>query len=121
MIMRASLVVATLAAAALGDDPCTTIGDCLSCVDSPHNCGWCSTKVIYDNGQVGTQCVGPQSGNPFTCLGIYSTEECIAGYVCDEATYKCTMTNPGAGTTLQECLQQCIAPAPQNRSKSSFQ
>ena len=93
-------------------DPCTPIGDCLSCVDSPHDCGWCSTKVIYSGGHIGTQCVGPKSGIPFTCSGIYSTEECIAGYVCDKDTYKCEKTTPGSGATLAECLAQCTAPAP---------
>ena len=110
--MRVLYFLAAGLAVSHASDPCTTISNCLSCVDSTHNCGWCSTNVIYQGGIVGTQCAGPHAGLPFTCAGIYSTEECVAGYFCDKTTWKCEKTKPGAGATLAECMAQCIAPTP---------
>eukprot|EP01065_Artemidia_motanka_P009554 TRINITY_DN148_c0_g2_i1.p1 TRINITY_DN148_c0_g2~~TRINITY_DN148_c0_g2_i1.p1 ORF type:complete len:952 (+),score=407.15 TRINITY_DN148_c0_g2_i1:81-2858(+) len=110
--MRAAAAAVMFAAGALAADPCTSITDCTDCVNSVNDCGWCSTKVIYQDGTVGTQCVSPSAGDPFSCSGIYSTEECQSGYVCNSKTYMCEKAAPGEGTSQQECLVQCVAPPP---------
>eukprot|EP00756_Hemistasia_phaeocysticola_P039992 Hpha_TRINITY_DN16842_c2_g1::TRINITY_DN16842_c2_g1_i1::g.150151::m.150151 len=108
----AAFAVAAFAAAASAADACAGLMDCTSCVNSVNDCGWCSTKVIYEDGTVGAQCVSPKSGDPFTCSGIYSTEECLTGYVCNNATYECELGKAGEGASKAECLAECVAPAP---------
>eukprot|EP00756_Hemistasia_phaeocysticola_P040020 Hpha_TRINITY_DN16842_c2_g4::TRINITY_DN16842_c2_g4_i1::g.150168::m.150168 len=108
----AAFAVAVFAAAASAADPCSSIMDCTSCVNSVPDCGWCSAKVIYQDGTVGAQCVSPESVDPFLCSGIYSTEVCQTGYVCDNSTHECKLGKAGEGASKAECQIECIAPAP---------
>lgn len=104
------VLVAALAAttAATSDDHCNEFMSCASCVASPF-CGWCSTKVVYQNGAPGFQCAGfNQNGsNPFVCNGIYSTNTCVRGYQCNETTYECELAPPGAGVPQEQCESNC--------------
>lgn len=91
-------------------DPCTNYAaNCTFCIAHP-DCGWCSADVVYNGGQAGTRCAGfnPSGGkNPFTCSGSYSTEECIPGFTCDDATQMCTPTQAGSGVPKAACDTSC--------------
>lgn len=113
--MRAVLIraVATVALAAAvasagATDPCEQYKSCQTCV-SHSLCGWCSEPVIYPGNVTGGQCAGfnPDGPNPFACNGIFSTEQCFAGYVCDEVDFECKLGQPGSGNTLQKCEENC--------------
>jgi hypothetical protein len=93
-------------------DPCTAYAaNCTYCL-SHEFCGWCSTDVIYSNGQKGSQCAGFASSanesNAFVCNGRYSTFNCTQGYDCDQSTDQC-VPDPiaGNGLPLAECQQLC--------------
>lgn len=109
--MRTSILIAVaifVAAVAAQDDHCEQYTDCQDCVS--HNlCGWCSEPVVYPNNKTGKQCAGFNSNGsiPFACNGIYSTDQCVAGYTCDLDNFQCVLASPGAGTNLQQCEANC--------------
>ena len=109
----AAVAAAALAAVgAMGTDPCAAFQDCPDCIKYV-GCGWCSTDVIYQDGSKGAHCAGPKFGQPFSCLGIYSTEKCIQGYVCNNQTHACDLAPPGQGVTKAQCEAKChVTPAP---------
>eukprot|EP00755_Sulcionema_specki_P005013 Sspe_Gene.31566::Locus_15557_Transcript_3_4_Confidence_0.400_Length_2555::g.31566::m.31566 len=110
MAMRSVLLVAAvLVGVGEGVDPCAALPNCTACIDHV-GCGWCSTDVVYASGAKGSRCAGPKYGEAFTCPSIYSTERCIAGYVCKEG--KCQVGEPGTGTTKEQCEATCRAPTP---------
>jgi len=94
--------------AALGADKCGAKLDCESCVKEDL-CGWCSTPVKFHDGSAGPRCAGfsPNGSTPFTCDGIYSTEECIQGYECNTTSYTCDLAAPGQGLPKDQCELQC--------------
>ncbi|CUG07542.1 GPI-anchored surface protein, putative [Bodo saltans] len=99
---------AAAVAAASEVDPCAQYASCEVCVS--HNlCGWCSEPVVYPDNRTGTQCAGFNSNgsNPFACNGIYSTDQCVAGYTCDLDTFQCTLASPGAGIPQAACEANC--------------
>lgn len=93
---------------AFDPDHCAPFMDCESCV-AHHLCGWCSLPVVYEGNITGPQCAGfsPNGSTPFACNGIYSTEKCIQGYVCDQATFQCKMGPPGQGLPKDQCEKNC--------------
>lgn len=106
------LVVATLAVIAFTavaqSDQCAQYTSCQTCVS--HNlCGWCSEPVVYPDNRTGTQCAGFNSNgsNPFACNGIYSTDQCVAGYTCDLDNFQCVLASPGEGTSQAQCEANC--------------
>lgn len=104
-----ALIVASLAAvAAAQSDDCAQYATCQTCVS--HNlCGWCSEPVVYPDNRTGAQCAGFNSNGstPFACNGIYSTDQCVAGYTCDLDTFQCVLASPGQGSTLAQCESNC--------------
>lgn len=117
--MRRALLIATIAVSCslvasqdptttIAPDPCAqwpTCDDCLA-----HNlCGWCSEPVVYPNNVTGKQCAGfnPSGPDPFACNGIYSTDTCFAGYICNPINWTCDITTPGNGVPLETCEQNC--------------
>eukprot|EP01065_Artemidia_motanka_P022761 TRINITY_DN2695_c0_g1_i1.p1 TRINITY_DN2695_c0_g1~~TRINITY_DN2695_c0_g1_i1.p1 ORF type:complete len:579 (+),score=213.78 TRINITY_DN2695_c0_g1_i1:84-1820(+) len=107
-----SAAVLLMAGAVSGSsDPCSSMGSCDSCVGK-SGCGWCSTKIMYQDGSYGTHCAGPKYEKPFTCSGIYSSVTCTQGYVCDTANLQCKEAGPGQGVTKDECSKLCVAPPP---------
>jgi hypothetical protein len=108
--MRAAILCVAIIALArtVAADPCVGIPTCTLCVAHPL-CGWCSEDVVYPNGTTGGQCAGFQPGqaNQFQCNGIFSTEQCFAGYLCDETDFICKLAAPGQGNTIQICEQNC--------------
>eukprot|EP01001_Neometanema_parovale_P013034 NODE_938_length_1979_cov_136.492996_g890_i0.p1 GENE.NODE_938_length_1979_cov_136.492996_g890_i0~~NODE_938_length_1979_cov_136.492996_g890_i0.p1 ORF type:complete len:602 (-),score=187.19 NODE_938_length_1979_cov_136.492996_g890_i0:173-1924(-) len=101
-------VIFAFVAFASAQDQCSPFPTCETCI-SHDLCGWCSVPVIYKNGQKGSHCAGFNKNNsePFVCPDIYSTEHCIQGYHCDEATKTCKMSQPGEGTTKEKCMEKC--------------
>lgn len=93
---------------ALRADHCAPFLTCQQCVSEPL-CGWCSLPVVYPGNITGPQCAGfsPNGSTPFACNGIYSTDQCVAGYVCDLSTYTCNLGLPGQGNTLEKCEANC--------------
>lgn len=89
-------------------DHCTPYTDCESCVNQ-NLCGWCSEPVVYPHNITGPQCAGFSANGslPFACNGIYSTEQCVAGYICDMDNYTCVLGQPGQGNTLAQCEVNC--------------
>eukprot|EP01012_Entosiphon_sulcatum_P029631 TRINITY_DN361_c0_g2_i1.p1 TRINITY_DN361_c0_g2~~TRINITY_DN361_c0_g2_i1.p1 ORF type:complete len:335 (+),score=46.01 TRINITY_DN361_c0_g2_i1:41-1045(+) len=100
------LLMLALPLVALAADPCNVHGDCQSCV-SGHLCGWCSTNVVYKNGDPGAHCASNDGTHPFACYGIFSTEDCIRGYVCNTTLHICTLGNPGEGLPYTDCISAC--------------
>lgn len=104
-----------VAMAVVGDeaDPCAQFTTCLSCAGI-NGCGWCSEPITRANGTKGPQCASPSSSSPFTCNGIYSTSQCLQGYLCDQASGACRIAAPGQGTTFSQCNAACmVGPATQ--------
>jgi hypothetical protein len=93
-------------------DPCSQYdANCTFCLSHQY-CGWCSTNVIYKDGQPGTQCAGfaqtPNSSNAFVCNGRYSTFSCTVGYDCNQTSDQCVPDPvPGNGLPLNECQELC--------------
>ncbi|KAK3276030.1 hypothetical protein CYMTET_15873 [Cymbomonas tetramitiformis] len=90
-------------------DVCAHNPDCNSCVHQ-HLCGWCSTPVQYADGSFGARCAGfdkSTNASGFTCTGLYSTDTCQQGYVCNDTTYTCDIGKPGEGVSKELCDQQC--------------
>lgn len=71
-------VMASRVGKTLVNDPCLSHGtSCAACLAAAPYCGWCSSKVTYQDGTQGTQCAGTALGiEPFTCDGSYSTSTC---------------------------------------------
>lgn len=88
----------------LSADLCAGYPSCNLCVKKPY-CGWCSNPVTYQNGQVGEHCVNQST--QFECTGIYSTDTCQAGYVCNLTSFQCVLGQPGAGEPLATCQLNC--------------
>lgn len=103
--MRAIVAVA-LALGAAGDDTCAAHTNCKDCA-GVNGCGWCSEAVIYADGTKGPQCASPSSSKAFTCSGLYSTDQCLVGYVCDQASGACRQGLPGQGKSKAECDITC--------------
>lgn len=103
----AVIAVLGLLLGAVHADVCSSQPDCSACV-AENLCGWCSVPVTYQDNSTGAQCAGFGSGaRPFICNGVYSTEVCQRGYVCDVSSGSCDLGAPGAGNTLAECEQIC--------------
>jgi len=88
-------------------DPCNQWPNCTECISNKF-CGWCSSKVIYQNGAPGYQCAGfdpNNSSNPFVCMGTYSTDKCLIGYNC--SADQCVETALGDGIPLDICNATC--------------
>ena len=77
-------VVTAVYVKASNADPCGGYMSCTDCV-THQLCGWCSLPVIFPGNITGPQCAGfsPNGSTPFACNGIYSTDTCIQGYVCN--------------------------------------
>lgn len=108
-MLKVLFLLAAISAAVAIEDQCSQWPDCFTCL-SHQFCGWCSTPVLYQDGSVGKRCAGFNQNNesrPFVCNGIYSTEQCISGYVCDPATFTCNKGKPGEGVPLDQCLNEC--------------
>jgi hypothetical protein len=70
--------------------------------------------VIFPD-KKGTQCVDNTDSN-FICKGLYQWDGCIQGYVCDDTTGTCNMTDPGEGDTKENCEASCgIVPPPEDQ------
>ena len=105
------LVAAVLICGALAQDPCASLLGCLQCA-GVNGCGWCSQPITYNNGSLGPQCASPSSTTPFVCNGIYSTNQCLQGYICDQAAGTCRLAGPGQGTDFASCNAACtVGPA----------
>jgi hypothetical protein len=102
------VILSALIAAGLCQDHCNQFPTCDTCVASPY-CGWCSNIVQYKSGAKGYHCAGfnDNGSNPFVCNGIYSTNQCLRGYVCNNATFQCELTVPGGGESLATCQSEC--------------
>jgi len=87
-------------------DPCAQYTSCQTCAGI-NGCGWCSTPIEYNDGTFGPQCASPQYSQQFTCNGIYSTNQCLQGYLCDEAAGACRLAPPGQGVDFQTCNAAC--------------
>eukprot|EP01012_Entosiphon_sulcatum_P029628 TRINITY_DN361_c0_g1_i1.p1 TRINITY_DN361_c0_g1~~TRINITY_DN361_c0_g1_i1.p1 ORF type:complete len:750 (+),score=90.47 TRINITY_DN361_c0_g1_i1:724-2973(+) len=111
LLVKMMLVLLLVSAAFAAPDPCNVNNDCQSCV-SAHLCGWCSTLVVYKDGSAGAHCASNDGSHPFACYGIFSTADCIRGYVCNATARICTLGQPGEGLPYQDCLAQCQAPSP---------
>eukprot|EP01062_Namystynia_karyoxenos_P003976 TRINITY_DN11404_c0_g1_i1.p1 TRINITY_DN11404_c0_g1~~TRINITY_DN11404_c0_g1_i1.p1 ORF type:complete len:566 (+),score=159.79 TRINITY_DN11404_c0_g1_i1:84-1781(+) len=92
-------------------DHCSVYGSCTTCIGDV-GCGWCSLPVVYADNTTGVHCAGTQ-GSKFSCPGIYSTEECIAGYKCfvDSNSSVCKLQGPGEGIPRHTCDAKCVGPA----------
>lgn len=110
LAIAAAVVVAVLSTSSLVQalDHCNKYPTCASCVASTW-CGWCSTKVVYNNSDPGFHCAGfnPDLPDPFVCYGVYSTKTCQSGWECDTQNYTCTPTAPGTGGSLEQCQANC--------------
>jgi hypothetical protein len=87
-------------------DPCAGFTDCLDCA-GVNGCGWCSKPVTYSDGSQGPQCASPSASAPFTCSGIYSTNQCLQGYLCDQGSGACRLAAPGQGVDFETCNAAC--------------
>lgn len=89
-------------------DHCSPFLTCPKCVAQPL-CGWCSEDVVYPGNITGPQCAGFNANGsaPFACNGIYSTEQCVAGYVCNETDFTCVLGQEGQGNTKSACEANC--------------
>eukprot|EP01130_Rhizamoeba_saxonica_P012547 TRINITY_DN5305_c0_g1_i1.p1 TRINITY_DN5305_c0_g1~~TRINITY_DN5305_c0_g1_i1.p1 ORF type:complete len:610 (-),score=168.92 TRINITY_DN5305_c0_g1_i1:99-1865(-) len=92
-------------------DPCADIPTCAECVAETY-CGWCSTNIIFENGQRGTNCAFQgKDATPFFCNGIYQTETCIPDeYKCNNQTFQCEKVGYGEGDEIDVCLSTCFPP-----------
>lgn len=106
--MKFVVIAALLAAVALASDHCSPYKTCQDCI-SQNLCGWCSENVVYPGNITGSQCAGfNQNGStPFACNGIYSTDQCVQGYVCNPESFTCELGQPGQGNSLTECEANC--------------
>ena len=105
VLLICSLIVAIVTSAS---DHCNNFHSCASCVASPF-CGWCSSKVVYQDGAPGHHCAGfnKNASDPFVCNGIYSTKTCTRGYECDTTNYTCALSAPGTGVSKSQCESNC--------------
>jgi len=106
--MRAMAALALMLGVVTAGDSCAAFTDCKTCA-GVNNCGWCSTPVTYADGTTGPQCASPSEGKEFTCSGLYSTSQCIEGWVCDEAGGTCRQALPGQGVQREKCEASCTA------------
>lgn len=107
--MRTFVLAALFAAAALAADHCAPYTTCQSCI-AQDLCGWCSEDVVYPGNITGAQCAGFNSNGstPFACNGIYSTDQCVQGYVCNQTSFTCQLGQPGQGNSQAQCEADCI-------------
>lgn len=112
------VVVAGLSAAlSSAQDTCASKPTCAECIGSEF-CGWCSpAPTVYQNGTVGSRCQN-QTFNNWHCNGVYSTQTCEQGYICNATSGQCMLAPPGQGDTLANCQAQChkTPPPPTNLS-----
>lgn len=104
--MRAALVAFAVWSASADD--CASFTDCIDCAGD-HGCGWCSVPVQFADGTKGPQCASPAGGKTFTCPGVYSTDSCVEGWTCDQATGTCRQALPGQGVKRDQCESSCTA------------
>ena len=99
-------------------DPCTNFPTCTQCIAAQSSvCGWCSTRVVYNNVTTGSQCAGFDStGKPlgWVCTGTFNKDAC-ADYGCDWSDIKnpkCTVcADPSiCSLTKDDCTAACVAP-----------
>lgn len=107
--MRILCVLFLLSVVALAADHCAPYTTCQSCI-SQALCGWCSEDVVYPGNITGTQCAGfnANGSTPFACNGIYSTDQCVQGYVCNQTSFTCQLGQPGQGNSQAQCEAECI-------------
>ena len=85
--------------------PCNALKSCSECLDPSLSeiCGWCSPDPAqWANGSSLFQCMDHTSVG-WGCSHLYSVGNCSAGYVCDQNTSQCVLTDPGEGDTLANC------------------
>ena len=101
-------VVTAVYVKASNADPCGGYMSCTDCV-THQLCGWCSLPVIFPGNITGPQCAGfsPNGSTPFACNGIYSTDTCIQGYVCNLYNFTCDIAPAGQGVPKQACESTC--------------
>eukprot|EP00756_Hemistasia_phaeocysticola_P028713 Hpha_TRINITY_DN16190_c1_g14::TRINITY_DN16190_c1_g14_i1::g.5115::m.5115 len=85
---------------------CGDYSTCKTCAGL-HECGWCSVPVTYPDGTTGPRCASPSEGKEFTCSGLYSTRQCLVGWVCDQANGVCRQALPGQGVLREKCEASC--------------
>lgn len=109
LLLVAAVIIGSASAAvsAGGSDPCTQFTSCLTCAGI-DGCGWCSAPITLPGGATGAQCASPATTGTFTCSGIFSTNQCLQGYVCDQASGACRLADPGQGTTFDICNAACM-------------
>ena len=122
--MKAAAFACVLALAALAfATPASVAGVCSiqptcgDCVGDPF-CGWCSpSPTVYSNGTLGTRCQNITAAG-WHCNGVYSTQTCQQGYICNSTSGQCILAPPGQGDTLANCEAQCTItpPGPTNLS-----
>jgi hypothetical protein len=107
-LLIAAAVALLLTGAANAEDACNKEPTCTMCLASTA-CGWCSTPVDYKNGGTGYRCATIAGADKFVCNGIFSTDQCQAGWECNTADGKCQTSPAGAGVPLATCKAQCTA------------
>jgi hypothetical protein len=107
VLASAVAVLVALAVPALADH-CASAPNCQACVDRQY-CGWCSTNTTLPDGSLSAQCAGftPGQPYPFQCDGVFSIENCAAGYTCSQETFQCVSAGPGNGVPLSQCQANC--------------
>ena len=100
------VAVLCLGATVVTADHCAQYTNCQDCAGL-NGCGWCSTPVEYTDGSFGPQCASPSESRKFTCNGIYSTNQCLQGYLCDRGSGACRLAPPGQGMDFATCNAAC--------------
>lgn len=98
-------------------DPCNPNGNCAACVgDKSGLCGWCSQKVVYEDGTPGAQCAGfDKTGKAlgWQCAGKFSKTDC-SDYGCDFTNPAAPKCMPGKGSLSKtDCATECKPPVAQ--------
>lgn len=101
------VVAAALLVAVTASDTCSQFTSCQTCAGI-NGCGWCSEPVVYSDGTTGANCASPSTSEPFQCNGLYSTDQCLQGYICDQASGACRLAGPGQGTDFNTCNAACM-------------
>jgi hypothetical protein len=96
------------------DDPCNPYTSCETCRAAHPQCGWCTGRIVYADGTLGSQCGGGGYSNiSFNCVnGTYHADSCN-DYACVEPAGVCDIVPLGHGISKEECEYACKAgPAP---------